>query len=175
MSTDPDIDIAPADAADAATLLAIQRSAVRWTAAAAYAPEVIADWAPLPVTAKEAARWAERIASGEELTLIARTTDGHIVGFGALAPAIREVAALHVLPGCGRRGIGGRILAALLDLAERQGFDAVETNASLNAEPFYAAHGFTALARAEHPLRSGRKMPCVRMRRLLRPESAFRP
>lgn len=41
-------------------------------------------------------------------------------------------------------------------------------DASLNAEPFYARHGFRSLAEAEHRLSSGGTMRCVRMAKALK-------
>jgi len=42
------------------------------------------------------------------------------------------------------RGLGGRVLEALVAEARRQGFEAAVLNAQVQAEPFYAAHGFAA-------------------------------
>ncbi|MCC5639192.1 hypothetical protein LC593_25885 [Nostoc sp. CHAB 5844] len=42
-----------------------------------------------------------------------------------------------------------------------------DLNASLNAEPFYQVNGYMNEGLEEHTLRSGRKMPSIRMRKKL--------
>ena len=44
----------------------------------------------------------------------------------------------------------------------------LELDASLNAEPFYAALGYEAVERGEHVLRSGLRMAAVKMRKNLK-------
>ena len=48
-------------------------------------------------------------------------------------------------------------------LARAEGLTRLDLAASLNAEPFYAAHGYTVTGRREVVLRNGHRMPAVWM------------
>lgn len=81
--------------------------------------------------------------------------DNKLVGTGALLPEGRpggepagRIVRMSVAANCRRRGIGGRILQALLDRAHARGYRRVflETTATwADATAFYRAHGFRSL------------------------------
>jgi len=154
---------------DAEAILMVHRAAIRGTAAAFYEPAIIEAWAPLPLRPDHIDALAQRIDSGEEEAIVARER-GAIIGFGSFVPSSRELRAVYVLPGHGRRGIGGAILDALELRARKYGLSELVMDATLNAEVFYQRHGFTVERAGEHVLRGGMRMACIRMRKRLAPK-----
>ncbi len=73
--------------------------------------------------------------------VVARDGDGRPVGTGRLTPE-RRIGRMAVLPAWRRRGVGEALLAALLDEARRRGWPEVSLHAQVEAEAFYARHGF---------------------------------
>jgi ribosomal protein S18 acetylase RimI-like enzyme len=166
MAPDPEtLLIERAVPADAAGIVRVHHAAVHGTAAAFYPAEVLASWASL-VTLERVEELRDRIEAGEELYLVVRCRET-IVGFGAIEPGTAHLQALYVDPACGRRGIGGRLLLALEDLARSLGLDHLRLAASLNAEAFYARHGYEVVRRGTHRLPSGQEMACGFMRKTL--------
>ncbi len=72
-----------------------------------------------------------------------RLADGRVVATGRLLPD-GHIGRMAVAAKWRGRGLGGRVLEALVAEARRQGFEAAVLNAQVQAEPFYAAHGFAA-------------------------------
>ncbi len=72
-----------------------------------------------------------------------RLADGRVVATGRLLPD-GHIGRMAVAAKWRCRGLGGRVLEALVAEARRQGFEAAVLNAQVQAEPFYAAHGFAA-------------------------------
>jgi predicted GNAT family N-acyltransferase len=68
---------------------------------------------------------------------------GRVVGTGRLLPD-GHIGRMAVLAGWRGRGVGGRILAALVARARERGMPRVVLNAQTHAAPFYARHGFAA-------------------------------
>jgi hypothetical protein len=61
------------------------------------------------------------------------------------------------------------MLGALLTEVEKRAFTVAEfltCDASLNAERFYKAHGYTEELRTDHMLSSGATMACIRMKKI---------
>ena len=149
---------------DARAFVEVHRAAVRGLAAGHYPAEVIEAWAPLPVTEAEVERLRE--APSDELRLVAER-GGRIVGIAAWRPAAGEATACYVEPGEARAGVGSALLAAVEAGARRAGPGALETDSSLNAEPFYRARGYEAVERGTHRLAAGPEMAAIRMRKRL--------
>ena len=149
---------------DAAAFLQVHHAAVRGIAAGDYPPEVVEDWAPMPITDQSIARF---LANPDgELRLVAET-EGRIVGIGALVLARSELRACYVAPQAARSGVGSALVHALERIARDNGLAHLQMDSSVTAEPFYLAHGYTVRGRGEHALSSGRRMACVRMEKVL--------
>lgn len=145
---------------DAPGIAGVHVAAIRGLAASHYDRSQIAAWS----AGKEPARYREALAAGERL-LVAEGDDGAIVGFAARRG--EEVRAVYVAPAVARQGVGSRLLAALEDDARARGELGLHLDASLNAAPFYAAHGYAERSRGRHALRGGAEIECVQMSKRL--------
>ncbi len=72
---------------------------------------------------------------------LAEDAVGRPIGCGRLLPD-GHVGRMAVLAPWRGRGVGGALLAALVDLARERGHGEVRLNAQEHAVPFYARHGF---------------------------------
>lgn len=70
---------------------------------------------------------------------------GQMIGFGHAVPG--EVAAVFVHPDHACQGVGSRLLDHALSRAKRNHTGPITVVATLNAEAFYARHGFREKAR----------------------------
>lgn len=148
---------------DAENVLKVHGAAIHETASSCYPKEIIQDWAS-PITPSKIKAFADNTVVGEETRIVAEI-NGRIVGFGAIVVSNNELRAVYVSPSFGRSGVGTIILQELERLAREQGLSELHLNASLNAEPFYQVNGYINEGFEEHTLRSGRKMPSIRMRK----------
>jgi len=153
---------------DALGILTAQRSAIRQTAASAYSPVIIDEWAPAVIVNERVQTFQRWIERGEELIVVATASVGEIIGFGSIVPTNSELRAVYVDAAYGGQGVGGALLARLEELARDAGLTELRMDASINAVPFYEANGFISLEPGEHIMSSGGSMACVRMRKVLR-------
>jgi putative acetyltransferase len=159
--------IRPGIPGDALSIIDAHRAAIRGSATGFYSREVIEEWAPISVSPERVEGFARAIASGDEIVLVAVDSSDQILGFGSIVASNNELRAIYVRSEHGRKGIGRAILRRLEDLARDAGLLELRMDASINAEAFYTANGFTSEASGEHPMPSGRRMACVRMRKSL--------
>jgi putative acetyltransferase len=143
--------------------LEIHTSAVRGLATTHYPPEVIEAWV-VPIT-EDTVRDLTLNADGE-IRLIAEL-DGVPAGIGGLVLDRSELRACYVAPQAARRGCGSALVREIERLARENGLTRLELAASLNAEPFYAAHGYEVRERSEVVLRNGHRMRAVLMGKTL--------
>ena len=153
---------------DALAILKAQRSAIRQTAASAYSPAIIDEWAPVVIVTERVETFQRWIERGDELIVVATDSAGKIIGFGSIVPTNSELRAVYVDAAYGRQGVGRALLARLEELARDAGLTELRMDASINAVPFYEANGYFSLERGEHMMPSGARMACVRMRKVLR-------
>ncbi len=152
---------------DALSIIDAHRAAIWGSAAGFYSREVIEEWAPIGVSPERVEGFRRAIASGEEIVVVAMDSSGRILGFGSIVPSNNELRAVYVRPEHGRKGVGRAILRHLEDIARKALLTELRMDASINAEAFYKANGFSSLASGEHTMASGRRMACVRMRKPL--------
>ena len=74
-----------------------------------------------------------------------------------------ELRACYVAPDAVRRGCGSALVREIERLARAHGLTRLDLAASLNAEPFYASHGYEVRERSEVVLSNGHCMPAVWM------------
>jgi putative acetyltransferase len=141
------------------TYLEIVNSAIRGLAVSHYPPDAIDGWV-VPVT-DETVRDL-MLNTDHEIRLVAEL-DGQAVGIGALILERSELRACYVSPDAARRGCGSALVREIERLARENGLTRLELAASLNAEHFYAAHGYKVRERSHVVLRNGHKMAAVWM------------
>ena len=73
--------------------------------------------------------------------VLARDEAGKPIGTGRLTPE-RKIGRMAVLREWRGKGVGDALLSALMAQAWEMGWPAISLNAQVNAEPFYARHGF---------------------------------
>ena len=154
------ITLRPALDSDIDALWALRTVAVRVSCATHYAPEQIAVWTATPVPPAYAAMLA---AGGGIVAML----DDAITSYAMLDVIKDEVDAVFVDPARAGLGIGKRLLAALEQLARQRGIAHLHLSASLNAVPFYAAAGFTALREEAYAHPSGISLASVAMEKAL--------
>ena len=160
-----EIFVRPAVLGDAETLVRVHRWAVETTAGPFYPLEIIQSWAA-PESEKSYEHARKDIADPTLIVLVGET-GSNIGGFGIVAPATEELRGLFVHPDMGRHGVGTAILANLEQMAVARGVKRLNLDSSINAEAFYARHGYEAMERAKHPVRCGHEMDCIRMSKRL--------
>jgi putative acetyltransferase len=147
---------------DCAATREVFERAVRLTASGDYSQEQVAAWAPAEISASELADWGVDRASAQ--TVVAAEGE-EVLGFGDLVDG-RVLDMLYVEPSAGRRGIATALLGRILDLARDGDVDAIETDASLTARPFFERHGFVVI-KQQTPVVRGVSMTNCKMRRSL--------
>jgi len=150
---------------DARIFLEVHHAAVRGIAAKDYPPEVVEDWAPLPVTERSVERFLTN--PDGEIRLVAEI-DGRIVGVGCLIVANCELRACYVAPEAARNGVGSALVREIERIARDHGLAYLQMDSSVTAEPFYLHHRYSVCQRGEHTLDSGRSMACIRMAKVLK-------
>ena len=87
-------------------------------------------------------------------------------GTGVPTPGLAHIRHVAVDPDRSGEGIGRRLMEHLFDVARAADADRVESLSTLNAEPFYAAMGFTRTEPVDLSM-GGIQFPSVRMHRPL--------
>jgi putative acetyltransferase len=150
---------------DARAFLEVHHAAVRGIAAKDYPPEVVDDWAPIPVTEESVERF---LANPDgEIRLVAEI-DGIIVGIGSLVVRNCELRACYVAPEAARNGVGSALVREIERIARDHGLAYLQMDSSVTAEPFYLHHGYSVQQRGEHTLNSGLSMACIKMAKVLK-------
>jgi putative acetyltransferase len=149
---------------EAGAFLDIQARSVRGLAASHYPPEVIEAWV-VPTTEDALRGFLEN--PDHEIRLLAEL-DGALVGLGCLVVQNSELRACYVAPEAARRGVGSALVKEIERLAREHNIEHLHLQASINAEPFYAALGYEVVERGEHVWPSGQRMAAVTMRKVLR-------
>ncbi len=147
---------------DAKALLDVHRAAVQMTAAQDYRPEVLEEWSP--IVDEERIENFKRENSAD--VRVVAEIDEKIIGFGELVTSENLLGACYVHPEYSRRGVGKKILSKLEEIARDRCLPSLSMDSSLTAEKFYNAHGYKTLEYADHCLKSGRKMACVKMKKI---------
>jgi GNAT superfamily N-acetyltransferase len=161
MST-PRISHRRAVAGDAAAMVEVHHAAVQAVARRHYDEEVLAAWSPPPDSRRR--DWlADLIGQASALCTVAVADGGAIVGFCIALPEQALLRALYVHPACNGLGVGRELLGDMEARCRALGVEALELNASRNAEAFYQRCGYETLGQVEQPLTGTLTMPATRM------------
>jgi putative acetyltransferase len=143
--------------------LEIVNSAIRGLAVSHYAPDAIEGWV-VPVTIESI---ADLMLNADQEIRVVAELDGTPVGIGALVVGRSELRACYVSPQAARRGCGSALVREIERVAREHGVSRRTLAASMNAEPFYAAHGYEVRNRSDVVLRNGHRMAAVWMGKTL--------
>jgi putative acetyltransferase len=152
---------------DALGILQVHRNAVHGTASLQYSAEILAEWAPIPITPEMISQFIADKGKQVIIYVAEDEVSGKIVGFSEIDPLREELHAVYVDPEFGRIGLGKSLLAQVESDAKQSGCTRLTLHASLNAKNFYEQNGYKVLRSDQHTLRSGRKMDCFVMQKIL--------
>jgi putative acetyltransferase len=155
-----EISVRRAEPEDAEQICQVHILSVRELCKSDYTPEQIEAW--VGKLKPEGHRQAiEQI----DKSIFVAEVDGRIAGFSELFK--NEVNAVYVHPSYSRQGVGKLLLNVVEQEAIAQYIKKLQLSASTNAKLFYQACGYQAIEYSSHVLRSGLKIPCVRMEKNL--------
>jgi putative acetyltransferase len=144
---------------DRQAIYEIQRAAILETCRRSYPEEDVTVWAGLLSP--------DSYHAIQERYFVVAERDGRIEGFGQLDEQEGEVEAIYVSPSASGRGAGSAILQHLEQRARQCGLKELKVRSTLNAESFYARHGYQHLALIRYRLVPSLMLNCVEMRKLL--------
>lgn len=135
---------------------------IRTLGPAKYDADAVNDWAAV----RTGEQYLRRAQNGAQL-FVAVEGD-RILGFSdhRVERGLHRTA-IYVRAEAARRGVGSALYGVAEAAARQTGATEIHVDASLVAVPFYLANGFEELGRGEYTLRSGRRIPCIRMRKRL--------
>lgn len=147
-----------AEASDHPQLADVMFDAVR-NGASQYDEAQRTAWVPVPRAGKE---WDERLAAQN---IVLAEHDGHAVGFMSLTgEGYLDFA--FIRPAAQGAGLFRQLMARIEQRAEAEGIGRLWVHASLNAQPAFAAAGFTIIKREEVAL-GGQSLARFEMQKLL--------
>jgi putative acetyltransferase len=145
---------------DATAIWRVHSAAIRETCAGHYPPGVIAAW--VERLKPESYRGVLRRGG-----VVIAEDNARVVGFGQIDLPNGEIQAVYVSPDVQGQGVGAALLAHLEELAGRQGMSRVTLKATINAECFYAAHGWRTTGRDVHKITQQVGLKCIAMEKHL--------
>lgn len=144
---------------DRQAIYEIQRSAILETCRRSYPEEDVTVWAGLLSP--------DSYHAIQDRYFVVAERGGRIQGFGQLDEQEGEVEAIYVSPAAEGKGIGSAILRRLEERARECGLKELKVRSTLNAESFYARHGYQHLALIRYRLVPSLMLNCVEMRKQL--------
>lgn len=144
---------------DRQAIYEIQRSAILETCRRSYPEEDVTVWAGLLSP--------DSYHAIRDRYFVVAEREGRIEGFGQLNEQEGEVEAIYVSPSASGRGAGSAILQHLEERARQCGLKELKVRSTLNAESFYARHGYQHLALTRYRLVPSLMLNCVEMRKRL--------
>ena len=153
------ITVRPLHAGEERIYLEVVNNAIRGLATGHYSADAIQGWL-VPVSDE---RIRELVLNDDHEIRLLAELDGQPVGIGALVLHRSELRACYVDPSAARRGVGSALVREIERLARENGVARLELAASINAEPFYAAHGYAVREKSDVVLPNGHRMPAVWM------------
>lgn len=140
MSADDDVSFRKANPADAETVFNITKASIAGLSRGCYTPAQIENW-----MGQRTPRFYEDLIAKGRMTVCLR---GHVVvGFVDAEPG--EVTRLFVLPETAGTGLGERLLDIGVAEARLGHTGPIRLEATINAEGFYARHGFRSIGRGQ--------------------------
>lgn len=150
------LSLRPATEADRGALWRLHARSVETLCQGAYSAREVRTWVDL-------LRPDGYLRPEQPRTVLVAERGSFLVGFGQLDLLLGELEALYVAPEEAGNGVGSQLLSSLEAMAWKAGAMRMSLDASLNAEPFYRARGYTRLHMAQRVLTPEVQLACVRM------------
>ena len=163
---DSKFEISSATPNDASRLLEIHIAAVTPDRSFFISPKHLGKLVPPLITEKRIENAKKYWIENSEYKVLVARVKGEVIGFGMIDVS-SVLQAVYVHPDYGRMGVGQRLLLALEKEAIGLGLTYLKADASINAEKFYTANGFTVLEYSTYRMRSGDEMECVKITKKL--------
>jgi GNAT superfamily N-acetyltransferase len=144
---------------DVEEIAAVHASAIRDVCGQVYQPTQIQAW----ISGKTRQGYLRAVA---ERQVFVALEDERVLGFSELDPKTGEVFAVYVRPDFLRQGVGGALLETLETCARSHGLGRLHLQSTLNAVPFYQAHGFVLDAMTSFSLGPEASLSCASMHKL---------
>ncbi len=138
----------------------VHRAAIEQTCARRYDADVIAAW----VARLKPESYRGVVQRG---VVVIAEDEGEAIGFGQLDSTAGEIQAVYVAPAAQGRGVGAALLAHLEQAALTAGRSRITLQATLNAESFYASHGWRTTGRDVRKITQHVSLDCVSMEKSL--------
>lgn len=150
---------------DVEAIRTAHRKSILELAAKDYPPEIVAQWGT-NTSPESIQKHKNAIADGEQIVWVA-AMDGQVEGFSTLVPATEKLGAIYVTGKASGKGVGKALLEVLEAEARRLGLKKLSLDSSITARTFYEKHGYRNLGHGFHEMRSGAKMECYFMEKVL--------
>lgn len=160
-ATHSSITIRRARPEDAHDMLVVHRDAVFARASSHYSTATMEAWSP-GATPARVGRITSEISDSEFIVLVAEADD-EVIGFAEAIPSKQELRAVYVRPNSVGQ-VGRWLLAELEELASKV-TDTLTCTASLNAEAFYRACGYSGEEHCDVVFRPGVTLACVQLQK----------
>ena len=146
------LEIRRAAPGDATAIVLVRREAILSKAKTHYDLAILNDWADAMGASERVARIERRISDPVSIVLVAEAGD-EIIGFAMADLSKNELQALYAKSN--QIGKVGQLLLAALEQLAFETVSFLGCDASLNAESFYKANGYTEECRKDHVSRPG--------------------
>ena len=156
---------------DATAIVRARREAILSKAKTHYDRIILNDWADAMSATERIARIERGISDPGSVVLVAEAGD-EIIGFAMADLSNNELQALYTKPN--QIGKVGQVLLAALENLAFETVPFLDCDASLNAESFYKANGYTEEYRKDHVSRSGGIVSRVVQMKKYRPSASPR-
>lgn len=153
---------------DVEAIAAVRASAIRDVCGPSYDPSQIQAW----ISSKTPQDYVRALLHRPVFVAV---RDGGVVGFSELDSSTGEVCAVYVHPDALREGVGRELLQAVETCATELALVQLNLHATLNAIPFYQAHGFVLEAMTSFPIGPDASLACARMHKRLPELRSTRP
>jgi hypothetical protein len=165
------LEIRRAVPSEATAIVLVRRKAILSKAKTHYDRVILDDWADAMGASERVARIERKILDPGFVVLVAEAGD-EIIGFAMADLSKNELQALYTK--ANRIGKVGQVLLAALEQLAFETVPFLRCDASLNAESFYKANGYTEECRKDHVSRPGGVVSSVVQMKKHRPSASPR-
>lgn len=160
----PRISVRQGTIEDAEAIFSIKADAVTTLCSQDYTDAQIKYW----TRARSQSEMQRKVADDPTFVVL---FDHEMIGYSQVSVESGEILAVYVLPAHGRLGAGAAVLAAAEKCAILAGHRTFWLDASITAEKFYRACGYSSQYTTSFPMDDCVELPCIRMTKSLEPNA----